>query len=66
MNEPQRPKESLLNKKPEHSEKMNGLFAVNGTENNQESQENTMYHEKRIATGRSVSGMSAMTGEGEE
>ncbi len=45
---------------------MNGIFAVNGTKKNQESQENTMYHEKRIATGRSVSEIGAMPGEGEE
>lgn len=45
---------------------MNGLFAVNKTENDQESQENTGYNEKRIAAGRSISVMSAMTGTWEE
>ncbi|MFA4825646.1 MAG: hypothetical protein WC593_10875 [Methanoregula sp.] len=45
---------------------MNGLPAVYGTEKNQEQQENTMNNGRQIATGRSVSGIGAMTGEWEE
>jgi len=45
---------------------MKGLPAVNGTEKNQEQQENTRNNGKQIATGRSVSGIGAMTGEWEE
>ncbi len=45
---------------------MNGLFVANGTEKNQEQQENTMNNGMQIATGRSVSGIGAMTGEWEE
>jgi len=66
MNEHQRPKESLLNKPQTEVKEMNGLFAVYGTEKNQEQQEKTMYNEKQIATGMSVSKIGAMTGEWEE
>jgi hypothetical protein len=45
---------------------MNGLTALNGTEKNQEQQENTLNNGRQIATGRSVSGIGAMTGEWEE
>jgi hypothetical protein len=55
-----------LNKKPAEVKKMNGLFAVNGTEKNQESEENTMYDDRQIPINGSVSGNSATTGEWEE